>query len=343
VPLLLVVYVPPNVQQGLAAEPSKWDITIEQAASTVLGGDFIARTENGEILDATGLAARMEHVWSLAEVECVVCGTAARWSASMTLGSRGDPNRTRCLQCFSRSLTIWQGKFFESYGLIRDHNGYAQISEKIAAHCMEPNCGAERRISITDLMSGVTPCLTCAEAVDPDAPHAVYLMHFPRLSACKIGITSSEARHNRVTSHIAQGGVLLEQHEVPNKEAARTVEDFVLSAVRDFPSGRTARDFPQGGYTETWSDNAPDIELGNVIARLASEEAPGFDRLSKLKAYFASEPPTIEELVRFRHIETIEVDGCEVHQLGFSEPLEQVLRKIRARRIGPAAKATETA
>jgi hypothetical protein len=324
-------------EQGLAAEPSKWDIIVEQAAVIILGGDFIARAENREILDADGLEARMEHAWSLVEVECIVCGTPARWSASMTLGSRGDPNRTRCFQCLSQPMTVLQDRVFESYGLVRDHNGYARVSEKVAAYCMKPNCGGDRKISITDLMNGIAPCLTCKEPVDPNAPHAVYLMHFPRLSVCKIGITSTEARRDRVTSHVAHGGVVLEQHEVPNKEAALTVEDFVRSAMRGFPSGCTARDFPQGGYTETWSDNAPNVDLGNVIARLASEEAPGFDRLSKLRAYFASEPPTIEELIEFRHIETIEVDRTEVHLLGFREPLEQVLRKIRARRAAPDA------
>jgi hypothetical protein len=55
-------------EYGLAAEPQKWDITVEQAAGIVLGGEYVARAENGEVLDATGLAARMEHVWSPVEV-----------------------------------------------------------------------------------------------------------------------------------------------------------------------------------------------------------------------------------------------------------------------------------
>jgi hypothetical protein len=208
---------------------------------------------------------------------------------------------------------------------------------------MEPHCGADRKISIADLMNGVAPCLACAEAADSDAPHTVYLMHFPGLRACKIGITSGEARHDRVTSHVTHGGVLLGQYEVPNREAARTVEDFVLSVMRDSPSDCTARDFPQGGYTETWSDDAPDIDLHDVVARLASEEAPGFDRPSKLRAYFNCEPATIEELVEFRQVESIDVNGAVVHQLGLSEPLEQVLRKIRARRAVPDAEVAETA
>ncbi|KAB7842620.1 hypothetical protein [Streptomyces mobaraensis] len=183
-----------------------------------------------------------------------------------------------------------------------------------------------------ELKTGVAPCLRCAESTDPDAVHVVYLMHFPRLAAYKIGITSTELRHDRIASHVAQGGTLLERYEVPNREAARTVEEFVLRTVKDYPSNCTEREFPQDGYTETWSDGGPGIDLGKVIARLAQEEAPGFDRLRKLKAYFDEEPVAIEELVAFRRIEAIEVDGVEVLHVGVSEPLEQVLRKIRAGR-----------
>jgi len=319
-------------EQGLAAEPGKWDLTVEKAAQIVLGGDFIARGEGGEELDAADLAVLMEHVWSPVLVECLACRTNAWWSVSMTLGSNLDPNRARCAYCFSLPEAERQDQIFEAYGLMRDHDGCARLGDKVAAHCMQADCGGERRISITDLARGVAPCLSCVEAADPDAPHVVYKLRFPALLAWKVGITGTEVRHDRIASHIAHGGVLLEYREVPNREAARTVEGLVLGAVRDFPSGCTARDFPQGGYTETWSDDGPDINLGEIIARFEREEAPGFDRLRKLKEFFASAPATIEELVTFRQIDTEEVDGDQVHRVGFSEPLEQVLRKIRARR-----------
>lgn len=317
-------------EYGLVREPSKWDITMEQAAQIVLGSDFLARGAGGEVLDAEGVAVQMEQVWSLVAVECVVCGTTTRWSASMSLGSRREPDRSRCSYCLSLPLAPWQDDFFEAHGLVRDHGGYARLSQRVAARCVD--CGAERSISIVELKTGVAPCLRCAESTDPDAVHVVYLMHFPRLAAYKIGITSTELRHDRIASHVAQGGTLLERYEVPNREAARTVEEFVLRTVKDYPSNCTEREFPQDGYTETWSDGGPGIDLGKVIARLAQEEAPGFDRLRKLKAYFDEEPVAIEELVAFRRIEAIEVDGVEVLHVGVSEPLEQVLRKIRAGR-----------
>lgn len=52
---------------------------------------------------------------------------------------------------------------------------------------------------------------------------------------------------------------------------------------------------------------------------------------------------SLEELVEFRQVESIDVDGTVVHRLGLSEPLGQVPRKIRARRAAPDAEVTETA
>ncbi|MDJ1135038.1 hypothetical protein [Streptomyces iconiensis] len=248
----------------------------------------------------------------------------------MSLSNSKVTSHHRCLYCFSLPLSPWQDDFFEVHGLKRAHEGYARLGERVPAHCVD--CGAERRISISDLTAGIAPCLRCAEDTDPDAIHVVYLMFFRELSAYKIGATSTEARNDRIASHAARGGTLLDQHEVPNREAALTVEAHVLGMVRHHPSVCTERDFPQGGYTETWSDDGPKINLAEVIARLTQGEAPGFDRLRKLRTYFSEAPATIEELVEFRLIETIKVDGLEVHHVGLSESEEQVLRKIRSRR-----------
>lgn len=183
----------------------------------------------------------------------------------MSLSSRSEHRGSRCSYCFALPLAPWQDEFFKAHGLVRDHEGYARLGERVAARRME--CGAERGISISELKSGVAPCFNCAEATDPDAVHIVYMVCFPQLSARKVGITSTEVRHDRIASHLARGGIPLDQHEVPNREAARTLEDLVLCAVREFPSGCTARDFPQGGFTETWSDDGPDTDLGNVIGK----------------------------------------------------------------------------
>ena len=67
----------------------------------VLGGDFIARDGNREVLDVSGLAARMEHVWSLVAVECIVYGTKAiRLAGVYALAGLADDwqeNRQTCV------------------------------------------------------------------------------------------------------------------------------------------------------------------------------------------------------------------------------------------------------
>ncbi|MBP2474738.1 hypothetical protein JOF53_003610 [Crossiella equi] len=232
----------------------------------------------------------------------------------------------------TNSLAEDHAALFRTYGLVRDHKGYAKLTERISAFCSAPDCGAPRQISVTELLSGATPCLSCAKPVDPDAPHVVYMMHFPALRAYKIGITNTNARQCRITAHRANGGTVVAQCKVPNKEAALTVERQVLHAVRDHPSGCTERDFPQGGHTETWSENGPAIDLGALVKSCHIEEAPGFGRLRALEEYFAHEPATLSELAEFCAVDVVEVDGTLVHTVGLSEPREQVLRKIRARR-----------
>ncbi|MGW4285434.1 hypothetical protein ACWEIK_00635 [Streptomyces sp. NPDC004673] len=160
----------------------------------------------------------------------------------------------------------------------------------------------------------------------------VYKIHFPSLHARKVGITNTEVRHDRVQSHVARGGLTEEQVVVPNKEAARTVENHVLRLVQDFPSRCTARDFPQGGHTETWSADGPDVSLQDVVAELAEKEAPGFGRLRKLQEEFEDAPLTIDELIQFEQIEHERVGDMNVYHFGLSEPLEQVLRKVKAQR-----------
>jgi hypothetical protein len=326
-------------EHGLASEPNKWDISVENAAQIVLAGGYTAEGKDGGVLKAAGLATRMKQVWTPVEVVCAGCGVKAMRSASMTLASTLFPEYSDCFHCFAKSVTVEHEQIYEAYGLIRNHRGYAKIGEKVAARCMY--CGAERPVSLADLKRGIAPCLDCAGSPDPDAPHVVYQMHFPRLRVRKVGIANKESRHDRVASHVAHGGVLLEIHDVPNREAALAVEHFVLNSVEGFASDCTVRDFPQGGYTETWSDDAPEVKLGEIIGKLASEEAPGFDRLGKLKAYFDGDPAAIDELAPFVQVQPVDVDGGTVYVVDFSEPQEQVLRKIRAHRTTRSAGAPE--
>jgi hypothetical protein len=131
---------------------------------------------------------------------------------------------------------------------------------------------------------------------------------------------------------VAREGLVVDVQEAPNWLAARTAERRVLEMVRDFPSNCTPRDLPQGGYTETWHEDGGAVDLSEVIATLRDEKAPGFDRLPRLKAYFAREPASLGELRQFVDFEDSEVGGTTVRRVRLSEPLEQVLGTILEKR-----------
>ncbi|WP_436530721.1 hypothetical protein [Actinoplanes sp. HUAS TT8] len=289
-------------------------------------------------MTAEELADQMDHSGSLIRRECVTCGTTSEWSLAMQPRTRRgeDPAVNTCGTCLAAPLAEEQTALFAAYNLRRIHDGYAAYGMKVAAHCL--SCGAERLISATDLLRGVAPCLRCVTPVDPEAPYFVYLMHFPRLRAFKVGITNSETRSCRISAHAAHGGNLIEMHEVSNGVSARTVEDAALELVREFPSGCGPRDFPQGGHTETWGEEGGYIDLKDIIADLERRRAPGFDLIHQLTEYFAEEPVTIAELRDFTQITVEEFDGVQVHRVDLSMPQEQMLRRIRAQRnIAPSS------
>jgi hypothetical protein len=319
-----------SYEQGLAADPARWGISKIQAARMLLSDGFVVRDRTGEIMGAEALAAWMEHVWFPVPAECIECGTTMQWNLRMRLATAHGKDRIACFTCMSLPQAAEQDSLFEAHGLRRDQRAYARYGDKVSAHCLY--CGAERLISATDLLRAVTPCLSCAAPVDPDAPHHVYQLHFPALAAFKIGITNAETRRSRTAVHEAHGAIIVEVHETPNWRAAKTVEDHVLRLVRGYPSGCTARDFPQGGYTETWSEDAGAVDLGDIIARLRELRAPGFDRIHDLERYFAQAPPMIDELRDFTRLDVQELDGVEVHCLSLSKSREQILGQIRARR-----------
>ena len=91
-------------------------------------------------------------------------------------------------------------------------------------------------------------------------------MHFAHLSAYKIGYTNTENRkYDRLDVHIRGGGELINRRIVPNQRLARMVEDAVLSHVSDFRLSLSNKELPQGGGTETWSDDAPPIDLDVIV------------------------------------------------------------------------------
>ncbi len=124
------------------------------------------------------------------------------------------------------------------------------------ARCM--TCSVERLVSYDDLKRGSAPiCWTCTHGIRPDEPHRVYLFHFPSLRVMKVGLTHD--RHDRrFFQHVAEGGQLVDSVVVPDRESARRLEQLLKAQYQPWLTAEIGpQDFPQGGWTEAWSDSAP--------------------------------------------------------------------------------------
>lgn len=180
---------------------------------------------------------------------------------------------------FCSPLTRRDHDVFAFYGLRRITKGQVRLTTPVDASCLE--CGNPRRISFSDLVKGATPCLTCRSNIDPERPHQVYLVHFAHLSAYKIGFTNTENRkYDRLKVHIREGGELINRRIVPNQRLARMVEDAVLSKISDFRLSLSNKELPQGGGTETWSDDAPPIDLDVIVDDIIAAHHPAYSASS---------------------------------------------------------------
>ncbi len=136
-------------------------------------------------------------------------------------------------------------------------------------------CGTERRVSYDALRRGKAPlCWTCTHGIRPDEPHRVYLVHFPALGVVKVGLTHD--RHDRrLFQHMAEGGELVDTVVVPDRESARRLERYLQAVHEPWPAPSVGpAEFPQGGWTETWSDAAPPLSLSAAAATVLGRDTP---------------------------------------------------------------------
>ncbi len=126
--------------------------------------------------------------------------------------------------------------------------------------CIE--CGSERSVSLDALRRGSAPlCWTCTHGIRPDEPHRVYLIHFADLGVFKVGITHD--RHDRrLLDHQLAGGRVVETVLVLDRKEARRLERLIQARYSAWTVPDVGpEDLPQGGWTETWSDKAPMLDL----------------------------------------------------------------------------------
>jgi len=228
--------------------------TAEESLSWLAHADLAPLTPVGDLYQPVGAV-------------CLVCGETLVTVPERIKSSRGRPGWFSCERCAAdrkRRIRADAPQLFEENGLqlLSPCRG-EYVPQR--ARCM--TCGVERRVSYNDLRKGSAgECWTCKTGIRPDEPHRVYHFHFPSLGVMKIGITHNRD-DRRLDEHAIQGGRVVATVVVPNRWAARRVERFIRSLCGPWAaSGVGPSDFPQGGWTETWRDDAPALDLEAAAA-----------------------------------------------------------------------------
>jgi len=190
-------------------------------------------------------------------VVCLACGE------TLVVAPISYPGRwracRRCEQVRKREALAGAEAVFAANGLelLEPCRGEYQPQR---VRCLK--CGTERRVCYNELLDGSAPlCWTCTYGIRPDEPHRVYLVHFPSLRVLKVGITHN--RHDRrLLDHALGGGVVVSTVLVRDRESARLLEQVLTARYACWAREDVGpADFPQGGYTETWSDDVPPPDL----------------------------------------------------------------------------------
>lgn len=191
---------------------------------------------------------------------CPTCG-----ETGVTVPERigdGDRNYYGCPRCSAAHTS----EVLAGADAVYEANGLRLLARCRGEYVPQPaeciTCGVIRRVSLAALKAGAAPlCWTCTHGIRPDEPHRIYLVHFPALRVMKVGLT--HARHDRrLGAHELAGGTVIATAVVADRATARSVERDILDVYRAWSVADICpADFPQGGWTETWSDQAPPLDL----------------------------------------------------------------------------------
>lgn len=317
-------------RQLIAENPNLQTLSHREAIATIRDCEFEIIDPAGQLLSDLDAALELNEIWTPLNVRCQICFARDRVSV-LDLIARTDPDPVYCLSCAAHDLTAWVNDVFESHGLKREHIGYARHTDAVMSRCL--TCRQPRSISLHGLLRGETPCIRCCGGIDPEAEHRVYIFHFPTLGVYKVGIANNEDRpYDRIRAHESRGGTLVALELAPNRIAARAVEEHVLGQVESYRLELSAKEFPQGGWTELWSDKAPTIDLRAAISSLEAQNAPSFSVIRELESYFIQHPLTIQEIARYSTLEEVDVDGFRVMVVGLSATPYEMRRQVRLAR-----------
>lgn len=201
---------------------------------------------------------------------CPRCGeTGVTVPERIGSSERGYFGCPRCLAARTREALDEAPEVFRKHGLqlVGRCRGEYVPQE---AECL--TCGTRRKVAPAELRDGTAPlCWTCTHGIRPDEQHRIYLVHFPALRAMKVGLT--HARHDRrLLDHELAGGNVLATADVPDRAAARQVERHLVKRYAPWAAADlSAVELPQGGWTETWRDDAPPLDLAAEVRHILEQ------------------------------------------------------------------------
>lgn len=211
--------------------------------------------------------------WRL--VHCGVCLTP-QFAFVHQLIDRVERGEMPCPKCMENFDANWGLSHLKAEFAARqlEYLGEERMprrTDPVPARCML--CGNRREISLDRLLKGAPPCVMCGDdGPDLSGPYWVYQFHFPHLGLRKVGITNARSEQ-RFVAHKRQGGRELARVLVTDRDAARRVEAKGLAMVSDFIDRFVdPKEFPQGGWTEVWSDSGPDLPLRRIAHELGVDE-----------------------------------------------------------------------
>lgn len=210
--------------------------TVEESLSSLKRANLAPLTPVGDLLQPVG-------------VVCLVCGE------TLVAVPGWETQCDRCAQERKRAVKADADGLFAANGLQLLAPCRGEYAPQ-RARCM--TCGVERLASYNRLRTGSAPlCWTCTHGIRPDEPHRVYLVHFPALKVVKVGLTHN--RHDRrLLDHALIGGTVIDTVVVPDRESARKLERVLKTRYRAWATDDVGpTDLPQGGWTETWREEAP--------------------------------------------------------------------------------------
>lgn len=125
-----------------------------------------------------------------------------------------------------------------------------KVGRALVGRCLEISDAKVRKIIASHDFDS---CPLCGPR-NPNAPHRVYLFHFPQLAAFKVGVTYTTT-DTRLNAHRRAGGQLIQIRELPTWRAALDLERQILTHTAHCRLTYGTTEFPHGGGTECWADD----------------------------------------------------------------------------------------